>query len=132
MGVIWKVFAGLIGSGPDKQVEFQGNYEAQWFEMVVGTAMPDWQSPAYWDFCAAYRTMTSLRRIREDCFREHSFRCACDVPDCASEMRRDWLRQQAVDEVKGKLTLLAPPDLPVELMDIILDFALRDEGLVDG
>ncbi|KAI7283294.1 hypothetical protein KC343_g11581 [Hortaea werneckii] len=124
MGVIWKMFAGVIGSGPDKQVDFIGNYEAQWFESFVGTAVPDWQPPDYWDFCAAYRTMTRLRRMNE-----HTFRCACGVSDCASKMRRDWLRELAVDEVKAKLKLLAPPDLPVELMDIILDLALQREAV---
>ncbi|KAI7475138.1 hypothetical protein KC351_g10287 [Hortaea werneckii] len=127
MGVKWKMFAGVIGSGPDKQVDFQGNWEAQWFESFVGTAVPDWQPPNYWDFCAAYRTMTRLCRISG-----HTFRCACEVSDCAAGMRLDWLRELAVDEVKGKLNWFAPPDLPVELMDLILDLALQAEGISVG
>ena len=124
MGVAWKLFARLVGSGPDKQVEFLANREDIWLEEFAGIATPDWKVPGYWDFCAAYRT---IRRGKT-----RSGTCYCPMRKCFAERRQNWLREQAVDEVKGKLTLLAPPDLPVELMDIILGFALRREGLADG
>lgn len=124
MGVAWKLFARLIGSGPDKQVEFQGSREDAWLEEFAGITMPDWKLPEYWNFCAAYRT------IRKGKIR--SGECSCAMQKCFAKRRQEWVREQAVDEVKGKLTLLAPADLPVELMDIIIDFALRKEGLADG
>ncbi|KAI7154412.1 hypothetical protein KC349_g7672 [Hortaea werneckii] len=124
MGVAWKLFARLIGSGPDKQVEFLANREDVWLEEFAGIAVPDWKLPGYWNFCAAYRT---IRRGKT-----RSGSCYCPMRKCFAERRKGWLREQAVDEVKAKLTLLAPLALPVELMDIILDFALREEGLVDG
>ncbi|KAI7316159.1 hypothetical protein KC326_g4448 [Hortaea werneckii] len=124
MGVGWKLFARLIGSGPDKQVEFLANREDIWLEEFAGIAVSDWKLPAHWDFCAAYRT------IRKGKIRSGG--CSCAMRKCFAARRQEWVREQAVDEVKGKLTLVAPPDFPVELMDIILDFALRRESLADG
>jgi len=124
MGVAWKLFARLIGSGPDKQVEIQGYREKAWLEESGEIAMSDWKLPGYWDFCAAYRTMKKGEF--------QSSGCSCAMQRSFAERRRDWLREQAVEEVKGKLNQFAPPDLPVELMDIILDLALQEEGVSDG
>ncbi|KAI6790661.1 hypothetical protein KC363_g7538 [Hortaea werneckii] len=121
IGVAWKLFARLIGSGPDKQIGSQGDREDAWLQEFAGIAVSDWKVPKYWDFCAAYRTIRKGKTRSGD--------CSCPMRRCFAERRQDWLRELAVDEVKGKLNFLAPPDLPVELMDIIFDLALLNEGI---